>query len=86
MCMSRPPSCAAACARSQLSPRLEVCVCRRLLAHAALCRRDQALAAAALRLAAARLGYGGSTAAYVRAFMRVRDACAWGYDVYPSGE
>ncbi|GIL84249.1 hypothetical protein Vretifemale_12935, partial [Volvox reticuliferus] len=49
--------------------KLEVVVVRRLLAHAALCRRDEALVACCLRLAAARLGY-GTTADYLAAIMR----------------
>ncbi|GLI66205.1 hypothetical protein VaNZ11_009905, partial [Volvox africanus] len=53
----------------QLSSKLEVVVARRLLAHAALCRRDEALVACCLRLGAARLGY-GTTADYLAAIMR----------------
>ncbi|GIL62724.1 hypothetical protein Vafri_16893, partial [Volvox africanus] len=53
----------------QLSSKLEVVVARRLLAHAALCRRDEALVASCLRLGAARLGY-GTTADYLAAIMR----------------
>lgn len=57
---------------SQASPQLEVLLARRLLAHAALCPggRDTCLVAGALRLAAARLGYGG-VSAHLGAFMKV---------------